>query len=181
MSERVQPSRRRALRRRSAAHQFGAHFGPNMTPMVDVVMVILVFFMASAAFLGPEWYLKSLVPQKPAEGAGEAGQAGPKKLELPPVRLEITLRRDAAGRTLASMAGRTDLSIESMLEALRVFADGMPKAQIEVLLRPESNVPYRDVVRLHEGAARAGIGRVGIGLSDAAGATPGPTSSGRTR
>lgn len=45
-----------------------------MTPMVDVVMVILVFFMVSAAFLGPEWLLGSLVP-RPVTAAGSSNAA----------------------------------------------------------------------------------------------------------
>ncbi|MCP2732564.1 biopolymer transporter ExbD, partial [Limnofasciculus baicalensis] len=50
-------------RKRNALAQHDLHYGPNMTPMVDVVMVILVFFMASAVFLGPEWYLKTAIPE----------------------------------------------------------------------------------------------------------------------
>ena len=45
-----------------------AHFGPNMTPMVDVVMVILIFFMASAAFVGEEWFLFAAIPVQAAPG-----------------------------------------------------------------------------------------------------------------
>jgi len=44
-----------------------------MTPMVDVVMVILIFFMASAAFLGAEWFLKAAIPSK--RGAARTPQA----------------------------------------------------------------------------------------------------------
>ena len=32
-------------RGRTALRQWELRFGPNMTPMVDVVMVILIFFM----------------------------------------------------------------------------------------------------------------------------------------
>ena len=45
----------RSFRRRSALYTWQLQFGPNMTPMVDVVMVILIFFMASATFAGAEW------------------------------------------------------------------------------------------------------------------------------
>ena len=34
-----------------------AHGGPNMTPMVDVVMCILIFYMLSATFANPDLFL----------------------------------------------------------------------------------------------------------------------------
>ena len=33
--------------------------GPNMTPLVDVVMVILIFLMLAGTFSGAEWYIQS--------------------------------------------------------------------------------------------------------------------------
>lgn len=158
---------RGAFRRRGALHEWSLRFGPNMTPMVDVVMVILVFFMASAAFLGPEWFLRSLVPKPPAPGAGEV--APPPKpadpLALPPVRQEISLQVDAAGKTIASGLGKEGLDIAEMIAAVEAFAEGTAKDKIEVLIRPAANVPYRDVVRLHEGCEKTGIGRVGVSVS----------------
>ncbi len=172
---------RRSFRRRDALYNWSLHFGPNMTPMVDVVMVILVFFMASAAFLGPEWYLKSLVPRKPPEGAGLTDAGAPKPGERPPVRLEIVLDVDGAGKAVATGAGKTNATVDEMGDVLRAEADkasGTGKgsgsgatqgegATLEVLIRPTARVPYRDVVRLHEAAQRAGIQRVGVGLSEA--------------
>ncbi len=154
------------FRRRDALYNWSLHFGPNMTPMVDVVMVILVFFMASAAFLGPEWYLKSLVPQKPPEGAGLSAAQGKSAADLPPVRLEIVLDLDAAGRTIASGAGKTGVTLDEIAAALAVVAKGTAQDKIEVLIRPAAKVPYRDVVKLHEAAQRAGIARVGVGVNE---------------
>lgn len=158
---------RTGFRRRGALHQWSLHFGPNMTPMVDVVMVILVFFMASAAFLGPEWFLRSLVPKPPSPGAGEVAPPpkGVDPLALPPVRQEITLRVDESGKTLANGLGKEGLDIPQMLAAVEAFAEGTAKDKIEVLIRPAPNVPYRDVVRLHEGCEKTGIGRVGVSVN----------------
>jgi biopolymer transport protein ExbD len=133
--------------------------------MVDVVMVILVFFMASAAFLGPEWYLKSLVPLRPGEGAGQTGPAGRDELKLPPVRLEIALRPGPTGGALATGLGLTDAPLDTLLARLAQFAEGTPKDQIEVLVQPGPGVAYRDVVLVHEGCTKAGIARVGVGLN----------------
>ena len=68
---------RRAHRTRSRAGalaHWDLHYGPNMTPMVDVVMVILVFFMASTAVLGPEWFLRSALPVNKPKAAVDPGK-----------------------------------------------------------------------------------------------------------
>src|SRR5580765_6826661 len=44
--------------------------GPNLTPMVDVVMVILIFLMLAGSFVGAEHYLVSNLPFSPS-GAGD--------------------------------------------------------------------------------------------------------------
>ena len=47
--------------------------GPNMIPLVDVVMVILIFFMLAGSFVGAEHYMLSDVP---IQAKGRAGTAG---------------------------------------------------------------------------------------------------------
>ena len=78
------------------------HFGPNMTPMVDVVMVILIFFMASAAFMGDEWFLhgdpvrsgRGTATNKPERSAGPAAHAPGRPVGRRPQRSDD---RDGAG------------------------------------------------------------------------------------
>lgn len=158
------------LRRRAARDLSSMHFGPNMTPMVDVVMVILVFFMVSAAFLGPEWLLGGLVP-KPATSQG--GPGGPSSqpgagvpsagdpLATAPVRFVITLRRvPTDGDVRASGAGVTDVSIDGVMEALAARV-GPAADQVEVLIKADAGVAWSAVVRVHELAQRIGVKRVG--------------------
>jgi len=49
--------------------------GPNMTPLVDIVMVILIFLMLAGSFNTLEHYLVSDVPLQ-AKGVGAAPPAG---------------------------------------------------------------------------------------------------------
>ena len=42
-----------ALKRSKIGMHSAHHVGPNMTPMVDVVMVILIFFMLGSSFTSP--------------------------------------------------------------------------------------------------------------------------------
>lgn len=157
------------FRRRRAVDVASLHFGPNMTPMVDVVMVILVFFMVSAAFLGPEWLLGSLVPRPaPTAGSGNTAQGpgqGPKDndpLSTAPVRFTIDLRLPAPGlAAVATGAGLTDAPIEQVVEALKAKVGERSMTNVEVLLRPGQGVPWGAVVRTHELCTKAGFVRVG--------------------
>ncbi|MCU0688196.1 MAG: biopolymer transporter ExbD [Phycisphaerales bacterium] len=161
------------FRRRTARDVATLHYGPNMTPMVDVVMVILVFFMVSAAFIGPEWLLRGLVPRQVSGAAAGASQTqSPSAANNPsadplatsPVRFTIDLAIAPPPRgILATGAGVREGSIDAVMEALgrQIAAAGGTPDQIEVLIRPGPGVPWGPVVRVHELARKMGIVRVG--------------------
>lgn len=176
------------LRRRDALHHHSLHFGPNMTPMVDVVMVILVFFMASAAFLGPEWFLPSLIAQPPAP-ASPASKAATSTdpFALAPVQKVITLTRRGAASpagpsppfssstaasaggasVLASIDGAPAVPAAEALQSITALVAGpggsAAAEKLEILLRPAGNVAWRDVIAFREGLKRGGVTRVGMG------------------
>lgn len=161
-------SRRRAIARRgSALAGWDMHYGPNMTPMVDVVMVILVFFMTSSAILGPEWFLKSALP---------VNAPPPPTTDQPekPSRVNAALSRGPDGKTAvrAHESGTTpaDESLDQFLLRLEKLAREKPPRLIEVLLRPDAAVAYGDIVRIHEACQRLAIEKVG--MQDAAPEAP---------
>jgi biopolymer transport protein ExbD len=146
-----------SLRRRDALHRWEGRFGPNMTPMVDIVLVILIFFMAGTTILGQEWFLRSEVLKR------GAGPKPPDPLELPPVWLTISMKVDDRGTTIVAGMGDALLTLDEFDRRLREFTEGTDQDQIVVVLTPSAEVPYKDVVRAHESCARAGVKRVGIG------------------
>jgi hypothetical protein len=177
-----------ALRRRlSLARARDLHHAPNMTPMVDVVMVILVFFMASSAVLGPEWFIKSALPLR-SNADGSASEA---------LRLEFTLRsapiegadRPEGGtggdqartgvptRTLVTGESLADAPLSDLASRLeQLFAEN-PGREIAVLLKPDPRVPVQDLVFAHDVCYRLGIPKVGMTpLSDAGPAAPPPSN-----
>lgn len=149
----------RPFRQRSALHLHEMHFGPNMTPMVDVVMVILIFFMASASFAGGEWFLRTAIPREAKAATPPESEGDP--FALPPARFEITLSRDG-GRTIASGEGIRPVDIADLPAQLAALARGAPAADIVLVIRSEGDVPYGDVIRAHDAAAAAGIPKVGL-------------------
>ncbi|MGD9790414.1 MAG: ExbD/TolR family protein [Phycisphaerales bacterium] len=143
----------RPMRRRNALAVHELHYGPNMTPMVDVVMVILVFFMASAAVLGPEWFLGTSIPVK---ASADASAPPP---EHKPVRVELRL---VDGGVVVMIGARERVAFNAA-EALlmdEIAVSGGREAI--VLVAPGPDVPYDVVVRVHEWIARAGVTKLGI-------------------
>lgn len=141
------------LRQRNALAQHDLHYGPNMTPMVDVVMVILVFFMASAVFLGPEWFIRTAIPQvKPAAAA----PANPEKKTL---RIHLTKLGDEARATIDAGEPMTLAQVET---ALAAAAKTHTPANLTVVVTPAPDSPYESVVAVHEFCQRLGISRIGI-------------------
>jgi biopolymer transport protein ExbD len=128
-----------------------------MTPMVDVVLVILIFFMASTTFIGPEWLLRSalLGPPRPAPANAAA-------FSLPPARFELVLTTDAAGNTRIRGLGLDAASIDQAAARLADYADRLGPDRFTIVVSPDPAVPYRDVVRIHEVCASLGIGGVGL-------------------
>lgn len=146
------------FRRRDALRQWELHFGPNMTPMVDVVMVILIFFMASAAFVGPEWFLRSITTPEPT-AEDESARAA---LVLPPASFPVRLRRGEGGTTLASGFGLREAPIAALCDRITAGAAQGDPDEMLIVIRPDPSVPYEDIVRVHEACERAGVSRVGL-------------------
>ena len=140
--------------------------GPNMTPLVDVVMVILIFLMMAGSFSQGGWYLQSTVPIKSKGGA--QAQVPPGMIPDEPLEVRI----DNAADGFRVVAG--DIRSSGDREALRVAlaqklaafqAAGTTKDRVQVVLMPGRNVKYENIVAVYEAALRAGFTKVGFATS----------------
>lgn len=138
------------FRRRNALHQWHLHFGPNMTPMVDVVMVILVFFMASTAFIGPEWLLRLGLAEDTAP-VSAGFQLGPAEIV---VRLSVM-----DGQVRVNGLGLADGRLEELESAAARAGASLGSAadQTRIILAPADMVPYDAVVRAQESLVIGGF------------------------
>ncbi len=157
-------SRRRGkesvLRRRDALHNYTLHFGPNMTPMVDIVMVILIFFMATAAFMGSEWFLKAAIPFEAGRGTNVNKPNDPLAIPLKP--LEVLMDADQSGRTVVTFLELSRVSVEDFIARVSQFPQNQTTSELEVVIKPMPRVPYADVVRVHAACDAVGMYKVGI-------------------
>ena len=140
--------------------------GPNMTPLVDVVMVILIFLMMAGSFAQGGWFLKSSVPIKTKGGV---------KAEIPPGTIPdepLEIRIDNAADGFRVVAG--DIRVEGDREKLKAAlsqklsqfeAAGTAKDKVQVVLMPGRSVKYDNIIAVYEAALRAGFTKVGFATS----------------
>ena len=112
----------------------------NMTPLIDVMLVLLVIFIITAPLM-----VSAVRVDLPRSAA-----AAP--LQAPPM-VEVTL--DASGQVLIDNAARAP---EAVVAALHAAARANPDT--EVRLRADATVPYGRVVELMGQAQTAGLSRI---------------------
>jgi biopolymer transport protein TolR len=125
----------------------------NVTPLVDVMLVLLIIFMVTAPMLNNAG-LEIDLP----------------KAELPALdmtdeeQLILTMRPD---RTVQINDQATTFELEEMLPRLRAIAEANPDRA--VFVRADGSLAYRDLMRLLEIAKKSGMPRVGL-VTDPTGA-----------
>jgi len=114
----------------------------NMTPLIDVMLVLLVIFMVTAPFMVSA--VRVALPQAEAQIA-------------PPPRAPLVVHIDKAGQVF--IQDRT-LDATQLRAALSQAAAVAPDTEIQ--LRADAAVPYGRVAEFMALAQAAGLGRIGF-------------------
>jgi len=112
----------------------------NMTPLIDVMLVLLVIFMITAPLM-----TASLKLDLPASDAAQPGNA--------PAFVSITL-----APTGETWFGEEKLAEDQLAERIGAAAKGNP--ELEVQLRADRSVPYGRVAELIGMVQKAGLYRI---------------------
>ncbi len=121
----------------------------NVTPMVDVMLVLLIIFMVTAPLI--QQGVKVNLPEVKAQPV----EATEKKLVL---SVDVNQR---------VYIGETEVAIDDLEEKLKTNAKA--QADKEVYLHADQKLPYGIVVAVMAAAQRAGIANVGM-ITDPVGA-----------
>ena len=124
----------------------------NLTPLIDVVFLLLIFFMVSTTF------------QKESEISLQLPRAATDPPESVPDRLEIVI--DAAGSFYVNDQELLRSDVESLQAALYELAGGDRDRPVTV--RADAQTPHQAVVTAMDAAARLGMVRMSIATSRAA-------------
>ncbi len=114
----------------------------NMTPLVDVMLVLLVIFMITMPVI--EHAVKVQLPR-----------ASSQRKQAPAATLQLSV--DAEGRYFL---GQQALAYETLEERLREEAAREPQPQLHI--RGDKKVPYEYVAQAMAAAQRAGMGGIGF-------------------
>src|SRR5450432_1319279 len=139
--------------------------GPNMTPLVDVVMVILIFLMLAGSFTGNEWYLVSNLPlRKTGGGNVEPPPGGFPQDEPLEIRVDENATRDGfiarAGQLQTSDAKSLALGLGKMCNQFIKAGKGPEKVQ--VIISPGRAVKYEYLVAVYQAALDAKFQKIGF-------------------
>ena len=110
----------------------------ELTPLIDVVFLLLIFFMASTTFLRGS-RLAIELPQAAGEGASSAP--------------EVEVRVDADGRYAVNGRLLPDDALDALRQALAAAADGGHR----VVVAADARTPHQAVVRVLDAARRNGL------------------------
>lgn len=123
--------------------------GFNMTPMIDVVFQLIIFFLLSSHLAKSETQLVLPLPQ---------AESGSERAETRALRLTLNVTKDGG-----LILNGHDLNVAQLEQRLRerMEKDG---AELELLIRADRGVPYHRVEPVLRACARAGIWNVSFAV-----------------
>lgn len=114
----------------------------NITPLIDVVFLLLIFFMVSTTF---DSYseLKIELPQADGEQAAEEAQI-----------IEISIDRE--GRYYVNQREVVNTSVDALRRALKK-AQGERSSDLPVVISADARTPHQAVISAMDAVGRAGL------------------------
>ena len=141
--------------------------GPNMTPLVDVVMVILIFLMLVGTFAKGDWFLQ--------QSASLFNTASSKTTTPPadfvpdePIVVRVNYKTDDQYLAQAERISTSDQKVlADGLTKMRqdLEAIGKPLDKMTVVIQPQANVLHRQYMEVYEAALQAGFTKVSFAVS----------------
>lgn len=123
----------------------------NMTPLIDVMLVLVVIFIITAPLLASS--IKLDLPKTDAATAGDAPKS-------------VTVVVDAAGQAFLK---DQPVTLEDLARQLTLLKLASPDTEVQ--LRADRQVPYGRIVEVMGTAQKAGLNRIGF-VADSVSATP---------
>jgi len=121
--------------------------GPNLTPMIDILFLLIIFFMVGSKFTELERSIDLDVPR-----VSDAGALSPA-----PEKRVVNIHRD--GRV---SLGQNDLTLEELHSELATAR--AEYRDLGVLVRGDSEVPFDRVANVLNTVRQAGISEMGISV-----------------
>ena len=132
--------------RRKRGHRGGAPMAEiNIVPLVDVVLVLLIIFMATTAFVKESGLNMKLPAAKTSEVVPQENKD-----------INVALTRD--GGIFVDGKGTSEAALEALM---RQRAAQNPETR--VVIKGDENIEYKRVVRVMDMAKQTGLPKVALG------------------
>jgi len=118
----------------------------NITPLIDIVFLLLIFFMVSTTFQ-TESQLRVQLPEAAEQQTAET-----------PAPLEIVVSAD--GQYAIDGRELSDNRLATLIRALRDAAAG--DGELPIVIRADARAPHQAVVRVMDAASRVGLRNLSI-------------------
>jgi biopolymer transport protein ExbD len=125
----------------------------NLTPLIDVVFLLLIFFMVSTTF-DRHARLKVSLPESSAKASQQ---------QLEPLVLSI----DARGNYFLNERQLVNKQLDTLKQAIRKTVGEQDITQLAIVLRADANTPHQAVVRAMDAASQLGMTRLSIATVEA--------------
>ncbi len=121
----------------------------NLTPLIDVVFILLIFFMVSTTF------------QKESEIKIELPEASADPVEEKEDVLELVI--DAEGRYFIDQQQVVNTELVTLKKAISKFLG--ERTSIPVVIRADRRTPYESVVRAMDATSQLGLVQMSLATS----------------
>ncbi|MEZ6133834.1 MAG: biopolymer transporter ExbD [Pirellulaceae bacterium] len=127
-----------------------------MTPMIDVIFLLLVFFLATSSFQLIEQLMPSGLSQL-SSPTGNSAQAPPEPTQDQLDQVIVKLEHTEAG-TIANLNGARLAELAHLRPRLQAISEARP--DVPVVIDPDPEVQAREVITAYDWARMAGLSRV---------------------
>lgn len=125
-------------------HEIQENTSINMTPLMDVIFQLLVFFVLTSSLVRPT----QIELQLPESTSG---------VKTPDSQGLVLCYRINSQKPVIMLNAETVADVESLVSALRVLRGDPRKPQSRLDIQIDRTVPYQDVVRLMDVARDTGF------------------------
>ena len=120
----------------------------NLTPLIDVVFLLLIFFMVSTTFVRQS-QLSLTLPEASAEPA-----------DLAPAPIEVLI--SAEGQYTVNEQQLPDAELDTLLRALAGLTDRLDPAEQPLVITADGAASHQSVVRAMDAAGQLGLTRLSL-------------------
>jgi biopolymer transport protein ExbD len=129
-------------------------FSNNMTPLIDVIFLLMIFFLMTFNFQKQEFILDNRLPQ-----IGNRDSDDPTK-DWETVRLRIKMAREGGGLKI-KLQERELWTYTDLL----YYLDQLPE-DILLVIEPDDSVPYEHVIGVYNSCLKSGKKDIVFSISD---------------